>query len=89
MGQGMRIAWSLKAVRDVRHLAPRERGRVIAKIEQYAGSPKSLANQVITLAGSKYRRLRVGSYRVIFSVKPGENTEMLILRVRHRRGAYE
>ena len=85
----MTIVWSLKAIRDVRRLASRDRERVIAKIEQYAGSPESLANQVITLTGSKYRRLRVGSYRVVFSLERGEDTEMLILRIRHRREAYE
>ena len=82
MRQGITIVWSLKAIRDVRRLASRDRERVIAKIEQYAGSPESLANQVITLTGSKYRRLRVGGYRVVFSLERGEDTEILILRVR-------
>ena len=81
MGQGLTIAWSLRAIRDVRLLAPRDRERIIAKIEQYAGHPESLANQVIALTGSKYRRLRVGDYRVIFDVERGEGREMLILRV--------
>ncbi len=85
----MTISWSLKAIRDVRRLAPRDRERVVDKIKQYAGSPESLANQVITLAGSNYRRLRVGAYRVIFSIEWDKGREMVILRVRHRREAYD
>lgn len=85
---GLQIEWSSRAIKDVRRLAPRNRERVIAKIEQYAGDPTSLANQVITLTGGKYRRLRVGDHRVIFNVEHGEPTTMVVLRVRHRREAY-
>ena len=84
----MTIEWTVKAIRDVRRLAPIDRERIIAKIEQYAGNPAYLARQVITLTGGKYRRLRVGSHRVIFSIERGEVTEMVVLRVRHRREAY-
>jgi len=84
----LKIEWSSRAIKDVRRLAPRSRERVISKIEQYAGDPTSLANQVITLTGGKYRRLRVGDHRVIFNVEHGEPTTMVVLRVRHRREAY-
>ena len=71
----------------MRRLAARDRDRVIAKIEQYAIDPASLAKQVIMLTGSKYRRLRVGNYRVIFNFE--SDGIMIVLRVRHRREAYE
>ena len=71
----------------MRRLGARDRDRVIAKIEQYAIDPASLAKQVIMLTGSKYRRLRVGNYRVIFNVE--SDGIMIVLRVRHRREAYE
>ena len=89
MEDGLTIEWSTKAIRDMRHLAPRDRERIIAKIEQYAGDPASLANQVIALTGGKYRRLRTGNHRVIFNVERGETTSMVVLRVRHRREAYD
>ena len=85
----MTIEWTVKAVRDVRRFAPRDRERIIAKIEQYAGHPASLARQVITLTGSKYRRLRVGNHRVIFSIETGDVSKMIVLRVRHRRVAFD
>ena len=65
----------------------RDRELIIAKIEQYAAAPASLARQVIMLTGSQYRRLRVGNYRVIFNIEHDET--MIVLRVRHRREAYD
>ena len=73
----------------MRRLASRNRERIIVKIEQYAGDPESLANQVISLAGGRYRRLRVGDHRVIFAVEGGENASMAVLRIRHRSVAYD
>ena len=62
---------------------------MIAKVEQYAEDPGSLVNQVITLTGSEYRRMRVGNIRIIFDIKREESTVMLVLRVRNRREAYD
>ena len=83
----MRIEWATKAVKDMRRLATRDRERVVAKIERYAADPTSLANQVSMLAGSEHRRMRVGNYRVIFTVESGKIA--VVLRVRHRREAYD
>ena len=89
MDQAMRIEWSVRSIKDMRRLSPRNRELVIAKIEQYAEDPASLVNQVIALANSNHRRLRVGNYRVIFSVESGTVAIMLVLRVRHRRESYD
>lgn len=85
----MQIEWATKAVKDMRRLAVRDRERIIAKIEQYAKDPASLANQIIKLTGSEYRRMKVGQYRVIFRVEHDKIDVMVILRVRHRREAYD
>ena len=89
MDDRLTIKWSIKAIRDTRRLAPRDRERIVSKIEQYAGDPDSLANQVITLTGGTYRRLRVGDYRVIFNIERGETAFLKVLRIRHRREAYD
>jgi mRNA interferase RelE/StbE len=73
----------------MRRLASRDRERIIAKIEQYAEDPTTLARQVTALTGSDYRRLRVGHYRVIFATRHGETSTLIVLRVRHRREAYD
>ena len=87
--EGMQIEWGTRAIRDMRRLAARDRERIIAKIEQYAENPTSLAGQVIALTGSPYRRLRVGHHRVIFTTEHGEPPSLIILRVRHRSEAYD
>jgi mRNA interferase RelE/StbE len=89
MKTGMTISWSARALKDMRPLSPNHRDRVIAKVEQYAADPASLANQVRALTGSALLRLRVGDHRVIFRIEGGEVTVMLVLRVRHRREAYD
>ena len=83
----LRIQWATKALKDMRRLADPDRQRVIAKVEQYARAPTSLANNVVQLAGSRYRRLRVGDYRVLFVIEG--RTTVVVLRVRHRRHAYD
>ena len=85
----MQIEWGTRAIRDMRRLTTRDRERIIAKVEQYAENPASLARQVTALTGSDYRRLRVGQHRVIFATEPGETPTLVVLRVRHRREAYD
>ncbi|MYC33385.1 MAG: type II toxin-antitoxin system RelE/ParE family toxin [Chloroflexi bacterium] len=85
----MRIEWSVRSIKDMRRLSPSNREWVIDKIEQYSEDPASLTNQVISLVNSDYLRLRVGNYRVIFSVENGAVAILLILRVRHRRESYD
>ena len=85
----MQIEWGTRAIKDMRRLTVRDRERIIAKIEQYAKNPASLARQVTALTGSDYRRLRVGHHRVIFSNQHADLPKMIVLRVRHRREAYD
>ena len=85
----MQIEWGTRAIRDMRRLAAQDRERIIAKIEQYAEAPATLARQVTALTGNDYLRLRVGSYRVIFTTRHGEVSTLIVLRVRHRREAYD
>lgn len=85
----MQIEWGTRAIRDMRRIATQDRERIIAKVEQYAENPASLARQVIALTGSDYSRLRVGQHRVIFTTEPGETPTLVVLRVRHRREAYD
>ncbi len=87
--EGMQIEWGAKAIRDMRRLTPRDRERIVAKIEQYAEDPASLARQVSALTGSDYKRLRVGNHRVIFNTEHNESPIMIVLRIRHRMEAYD
>lgn len=87
----MHVRFSDRAVKEVRRLRPPAlRDRVMAKIEQYAADPASLAAQVKALKGRDAYRLRVGDIRVLFAVEPGPlGPEMRVAAVLHRRDAYD
>ncbi|MDE2813478.1 MAG: type II toxin-antitoxin system RelE/ParE family toxin [Gemmatimonadota bacterium] len=89
MRQGLTIEWTTRAIRDMRRIAQQDQERIVAKVEQYAQDPTSLASQVRRLSDSEYSRLCVGSHRVIFAVEHGRATVMTVQRVLHRREAYE
>ena len=89
MGTVLEVRWKSRAIKSLRRLVPQQREQVIAKVEQYAADPDSLRNQVRRLANSEYLRLRVGSYRVLFTVQHGDIAIMVVEGVRHRREAYD
>jgi mRNA interferase RelE/StbE len=60
--------------------------RVRKKIADYAENPRSLANQVTELRGEPIKRLRVGSFRVLFE----ENaTEIIVTDIGPRGSIYK
>ena len=69
----------------MRRLEPEVRERVIAKIEQYASDPTSLAHQVTALSGRECLRMRIDAYRVIFNVEREDPAIMVIRGVLRRR----
>ena len=88
MERPLDVEWTIKAMRDLRRLAPLERRRVIGKVEQYAANPDTLRNQVSRLLDSAYYRLRIGDYRVLFTIEEAAIAIMVAARIRHRREAY-
>lgn len=85
----VRIEWTRTAQKDMRRIASADRTRIVAKIEQFAADPHSLANNVKALQGSPDFRLRVADYRVIYRIENDTIILMVIQRVLHRREAYE
>ncbi|MBV17818.1 MAG: hypothetical protein CMO05_10155 [Thalassospira sp.] len=85
----VQVRYEPKAIRDMRSLPVKVRAQIDAKIESYATSPGSLRNNVKRLQGSEYYRLRVGNYRVIFSIENSQVTIMVVQRIRHRKEAYD
>ena len=69
----------------MRRLNAQDRERIIGRIERYASDPTALARQAVSLTGSPFRRLRIGSYRVIFRIDHDVVSVMVVLRIRHRR----
>lgn len=85
----MQVTYETKAIKDLKAIEPKIRARIVAKIVQYADAPDSQANNVKHLTGSPFYRLRVGDYRVIFSLEGEITIVMTVFRVRHRREAYD
>jgi mRNA interferase RelE/StbE len=81
------IAFSREAFKTLTHLPANGAKLIRAKIEQYARSPTSLANNVRMLKGEAgFFRLRVGDWRVIFRE---DATTIAIVRIGSRGSAYE
>jgi mRNA interferase RelE/StbE len=80
------IVYTRSSLKELMRIGAVERARVVAKLEQYAREPASLANQVKALKGSASFRLRVGDYRVIFAA---DGERIVILKAGHRRDVYE
>jgi mRNA interferase RelE/StbE len=83
------VTYSLRikesAAKEIRALPKNDRERVIVAIDALRDDP----NQGTQLKGSAtgLRRIRVGSYRIIFEVQKGELI-VLVLRVGHRKDLY-
>lgn len=83
----MRQILYLKRARKALASMPANTARqIVAKIEQYASDPASLANNVVRLQGREGFRLRAGDWRVIFS---DDGVVLAILNVGPRGGVYE
>jgi mRNA interferase RelE/StbE len=81
-----RIEWKRSATQELRRL-PREMvGRILKAVEQLATDP--YPSGVRKLAGSEHTyRIRVGDYRVIYSILASALL-IEIIRVGHRRDVY-
>jgi mRNA interferase RelE/StbE len=80
------ITFTKQATRTLRNIPRNVAARIVAKIEQYAENPESLANVVIKLQGRDGYRLRVGDWRVIFDE---DGTVLAVLAIGPRGGICE
>jgi mRNA interferase RelE/StbE len=84
------VTWTIRytsaADRAIDALDPPVRARVLAAIGDLAAHPRKAAN-VKTMRGSSRYRLRVGDWRVIYTLHD-DVLVVLVVRVAHRREAY-
>ncbi|QGG91293.1 type II toxin-antitoxin system RelE/ParE family toxin [Agrobacterium sp. MA01] len=80
------IVYSKDAIRSLNRMPANEARRIRSKVLQYAADPASLANNVKKLRDSRYHRLRIGDWRVIFRE---DGTVVDVVRVAARGEAYE
>jgi mRNA interferase RelE/StbE len=83
------VTYSLRikgsAVKALRRLRKADRLRLIEAIDRLATEPA--AGGVLKGEFRGLRRLRVGSYRIIYEVDEGELT-ILVIRIGHRKDVY-
>lgn len=80
------VVYSKQAIRTLNRMPANEARRIRSKVLQYAEDPASLANNVKKLKDSRYHRLRIGDWRVIFGE---DGTVVDVVRVAARGEAYE
>ena len=73
------------AERDLRRLSPAILGRIDARLRTLADQPRPPG--VRHLAGGPFWRIRVGDYRLIFTINDADQV-VTIVRVRHRGDVY-
>ncbi len=84
------ISYSREALKTLQRIDRKTAARIVAKIEQLAADPDSLANNVKALKGGEsaegpLMRLRVGDWRVIYR----DGLVIAVIRVAPRGSAYE
>jgi mRNA interferase RelE/StbE len=81
-----RIVYSKDSARTLMKIPANHRKTIRRKVEQYAETAGSLANQVKKLQGESGYRLRVGDWRVIFDE---DRTSIVILAIGSRGSIYK
>lgn len=82
----MKVIYTSTALKQLSGIARKPAQLILAKVDQYAADPASLANQVKKLKGTNTLRLRVGSYRVIFTE---DGVVLMVLKAGHRSDIYD
>ena len=78
-----KIVWDEKAYNSLNKLEPSISRRIFKKVEELSENPFS--KDIKRLKGCNDFRLRVGDFRIIFSI---EQNIMQILKVGHRKNIY-
>lgn len=81
----IRIRWERRAVREAAAVPKRDRERIVAAVEGLREDPYK--GSVMSADWKGFRRLRVGSYRVIYAFQ-GCDLMISVIRVGHRREVY-
>ena len=78
------IEWKEHALQNIEKLESSIARRIFKKVEELSENPFS--KDIKRLKGSNDFRLRVGDYRVVFSI---ELNKIQILKVGHRKNIYD
>lgn len=80
-----RILLKRSAAKELGALPPRDRRRVVRRIQGLASEPRPAGCE--KLSGQEKFRLRQGDYRILFSVDDHE-AQVTVVKIGHRRDVY-
>ncbi len=80
------VTYSKAAIKVLKRMPRASAKRIVAKVDQFALDPKSLANNVRALKGSDLIRLRVGNWRAIMD---DAGQVLAVLKIGPRGDVYE
>jgi mRNA interferase RelE/StbE len=80
------VSYTKSALKVLRKMSRPDALRIMAKVDQFAIDPESLANNVKRLQGSDFIRLRVGDWRVIMD---DQGAVLAVIRIGPRGSVYE
>ena len=78
----MQVTYSKTAVKNLRKMPAKDRAALMDKLDTYAETGQGNVKKLQSRAGF---RLRHGQWRALFEI----NGDLLVVRVAHRREAYE
>jgi mRNA interferase RelE/StbE len=79
------VTYTKAAARALNRMPRSTALRIRDKVNEYAANPASQANNVKTLKGSSWIRLRVGDWRVIME----DGIVLAVLKIGPRAGVYD
>lgn len=80
------IEFTNKAVKNLKKIDSKYQSLIIEKLENLAKNP-SIATNIKHLIGTKYNRLRVADYRIIYELQDNELI-ILVININHRKDIY-
>ncbi len=79
------ISYTRAALKTLQRMPANTAARIVAKVEEYAADPATLAHNVRALKGRTGIRLRVGDWRVIMD----DGVVLAVLEIGPRGGIYD
>ena len=81
-----RVEWKPSIKKDLRRIPTDQVARIVDAAGSLAVEPRPVGSQKLQGTDHAYR-LRVGDYRVVYTISEGSNT-VTVTRVRHRKDVY-
>jgi len=79
------LVYTQRAIRDIKGLDPVTKKRIGDTLKRYEVNPMAYAENLTDSELGTYR-FRIGDYRVVFDI---DGSEIIILRIGHRRELYK